>query len=162
VVTEDRSLFLEIINDIIYMVRLGDGDYRQARIEYINSRIERLTGYDSESFLKDPALWMRIIHPEDIRRVLLSVLRMIRGKREVLREHRILTKKGSYIWVEDKFIPIVEKDKVIGFIGIARDITRRKVLEDISLLALKEEPQKLFETTVRWIREIMNADLVAV
>ncbi len=157
-----RSLFLEIVNDIIYMARLKDEDCRKARVEYINRRVRDLTGYDPETFIKDATFWVRIIHPDDLFSVLRSVLRLIKRKEEVVREYRVRTRGGGYIWVEDKLIPIVEEDRTLGFVGIARDITRRKVLEDLSLLALRSEPQELFERTVLWIKEALNADLVVI
>ena len=156
------SLFLEIVNDIIYLVRFENEDCRTARIEYINTKVEDLTGYEPEAFLGDPSLWVKIIHPEDVGRVFRSVVRMIRRKKEVVREYRVKTKRGSYIWVEDKLIPVIEGGRTLGFVGIARDVTRRKVLEDISLLALEKDPQELFDISVYWIKEVLNADLVAV
>ncbi len=161
-VTESRSLFLEIVNDIIYMIRLEKEDCRKARIEYINSRVENLTGYKPEDFIGDASLWIELIHKDDLRRIIKSILKLIKEKKEIVREYRIRTKEGNYIWVEDKLIPVLEKNKVIGCVGVARDITKRKILEDISMLALEGDLQQLFNKAVQWIKEALKGDLVII
>ena len=162
-VIKGRSLFLEIVNDIIYMVRLDStGDPATARVEYINHRVKDFTGYEPEEFVKNPSLWASMVHPEDLDRVLKVTLRLVREKKAQIREYRIKTKEGNYIWVEDRLIPVIEKDKLIGFVGIARDITKRKVLEDLSLLALEVSLRELFDRTVSSIREALNADPVVI
>ena len=158
-----QSLFLELVNDIIYMVSLGEeGDPSTARVEYVNRKVKDITGYDPEDFVKDPSLWARLVHPRDKRRAIESALELIRKKRGVLREYRVKTSDGRYIWVEDRIIPVFEKGRVVGFIGIARDVTRRKVLTDLSLIALEGKLEELLEKAVRWTAQSLKADLVVV
>jgi len=158
-----QNLFLELVNDIVYMVSLKDStDPATARVEYINRKVKDITGHDPEDFVKDPSLWTQLVHPKDFNFVLRATYNLIRKRENILREYRIRTKEGSYIWVEDRLIPVIEKDKVIGFIGIARDVTKRKVLEYLSVLALGRDIQKLFDRAVSCIKDALNADLVAI
>ncbi|MDQ7082514.1 MAG: hypothetical protein Q9N34_05830 [Aquificota bacterium] len=42
-----QSLFLELINDIIYMISLRDSrSPSTARVEYINRKVEDITGFE--------------------------------------------------------------------------------------------------------------------
>ncbi|RLJ69965.1 PAS domain S-box-containing protein/diguanylate cyclase (GGDEF)-like protein [Hydrogenivirga caldilitoris] len=158
-----KSLFLEIINDIIYMVRIeGSQDPATAKVEYINSRVKELTGYEPKDFISDPSLWVNLVHPEDVDSVLRVTLKLLKEKEPQVREYRVRTRKGNYIWVEDRIIPILEKRKLVGFVGVARDITRRKTLEELTLLALELDLRELFNRAVSLVREAFNADLVVI
>ncbi|WP_457600379.1 bifunctional diguanylate cyclase/phosphodiesterase [Hydrogenivirga sp.] len=160
---DGKSLFLEIINDIIYMVSLEDAkDPATAKVQYINRKVEDITGYRPDEFISDPSLWVRLVHPKDTERVLKVTLNLMRKKEGATREYRVRTKGGNYIWVEDRLIPILEKGKLIGFVGIARDITKRKILEDLTLLALEKNVGELFRKTVSMVKEAMGADLVVI
>ena len=158
-----QSLFLELVNDIIYMVSLREGeDPSTAKVEYVNRKVKDITGYEPEDFVKDPSLWVKLVHPRDKRRAIESAVELIKKRRGVLREYRVRTSDGRYIWVEDRIIPVFEKGRVVGFIGIARDITRRKVLTDLSLIALEGKLEELLEKAVLWTAQSLRADLVVV
>ncbi|GEM_PF-1354671 len=158
-----QSLFLELINDIIYMISLGEGENPStARVDYINSRVKDITGFEPRDFMNNPSLWSTLVHPEDRDGVLRVTLRMMKEKRGGVREYRVKTKSGSYIWVEDRIIPVLEKGKVIGFVGVARDITKRKVLEELSITALEEDIENLLSSAVKRVKDALNADLVVV
>ncbi len=160
---KNSNLFIELINDVIYTVKLSEGgSIYGARVEYVNSRVEDITGFKPQDFIKKPTLWLRLVHPDDVRRVIEQGSELLQGKESVTRLYRVRTKQGNYIWVEDKVIPIRRGRKLIGFIGIARDVTRRKALEELSLLALEGNPQSFFKKAVDTIRELMNADLVVI
>ena len=156
-----QNLFLELINDILYMVSLkGHEDPVTAKLEYINTKVEDITGFNPSEFLEDSHLWINLVHPEDRGLVVSVVEELIREREAKTRIYRVKTKDGYYIWVEDRLIPVIEEEQVIGFVGVARDITKRKVLEDILYIALEGELKELFDKTVRWIKEALKADLV--
>lgn len=158
-----QRLFLELINDIVYMVSLKEEeDPARARVSYVNHRVKDITGYDPEEFLKDSSLWVSLVHPDDVGGALKTSLELLKEKTSKVREYRVKTKDGNYVWVEDRIIPVIEKGKVIGFIGVARDVTKRKVIEELSLLALEKDLQGLLFRTVEAVGEALRADLVVI
>ncbi len=158
-----RSLFLELINDILYIVSLKEPDNpRSAKIEYVNSKVKEITGYKPDDFIKDPTLWMSIVKQEDKVQVLKTTEELIRRKEARVRIYRVRTKRGKYIYMEDRIIPVIDEGKVVGFVGVARDITRRKVLEDLTLTALEGDVEELLRRGVRWVREVLEADVAVV
>ncbi len=154
---------MELANDIIYIVSLeNEENPASAKLQYINRRVEDITGYKPEDFMEKPELWISIVHPKDVRSVLEITLSLVKNKEAQIREYRVKTLPGNYIWMEDRLIPLVEKDKVIGFIGVARDITKRKLLEEFSLHALETDTSHLFSKVVKEIRSALSADVVVI
>ncbi len=157
------NLFLELVNDIIYIVSLkNEENPASAQVQYINHRVRDLTGYSPEDFIKDPTLWISIVHPKDVHRVLSVTMSLIENKEGLAREYRIKTRAGNYIWVEDRLIPMLEGERVIGFIGVARDITKRKLMEEFSLHALEKDTEHLFSRVVKDLKDAMSADVVVI
>ncbi len=159
--TGSQGLFLELVNDILYVVSLKDPrEPGTARLEYVNSKVEEITGYRPEDFIKDPTLWIRIVHPDDKTQVLKTAEELIKLKEPRVRVYRVKTRRGTYIWMEDRIIPVTDEGKVIGFVGVARDITRRQVLEDLTLIALEGDIDDLLRKAVLWVKEVLGADVV--
>ena len=158
---QGKGLFIELVNDILYVVSLKDPrEPGTARLEYINSKVEEITGYRPRDFIENPSLWLRIVHPEDKVPVLRTTEELIKRKEPRVRTYRIRTRGGNYIWMEDRIIPVIDRGKVIGFVGVARDITRRKVLEDLTLIALEGNTEDLLSKAVLWVKEALGADVV--
>ncbi|WP_202320638.1 PAS domain-containing protein [Archaeoglobus neptunius] len=61
-------------------------------------------------------------------------------------EYLIKTKDGKDLWVEVKTRPIFENGKLVAILGIARDVTERKLLE-LRLRDAEEKFRKIFENT---------------
>jgi diguanylate cyclase (GGDEF)-like protein/PAS domain S-box-containing protein len=158
-----QGLFLELVNDILYVVSLRTPqEPATARLEYVNSKVEEITGYKPKDFTENPSLWLKIVHPEDKVSVLKTTEELVKYKVPRVRLYRVKTKKGSYIWMEDRIIPITDGEEVVGFVGVARDITRRKVLEDLTLIALEGDLGELLSKAVAWVKEALGADVVVV
>ncbi|MDQ7081707.1 MAG: PAS domain-containing protein [Aquificota bacterium] len=160
---KDRGLFLELVNDILYVVSLKDPrEPGTARLEYVNARVEDITGYRPRDFIENPSLWLSIVHPEDKRSVLRTTEELIRSKEPRVRVYRVKTRKGNYIWMEDRIIPVTDRGEVIGFVGVARDITRRKVIEDLTLTALEGDIEGLLSEAVARVKDALGADVVVI
>jgi PAS domain-containing protein len=57
---------IEQIPAVTYMSLLA----ATSRRIYIRPQIKRLYGYDDEDWLREPLLWLRLLHPDDRDRVL--------------------------------------------------------------------------------------------
>ncbi len=97
--------------------------------EYINPALNKILGYSPEEFYADPALFVKILHPDDQRLVEAAM----RGEIELepLSVLRWVHKDGSIVWTEHRHIPIFDQaGDVLAVEGIARDITERKRAEE--------------------------------
>jgi signal transduction histidine kinase len=73
---------------------------------------------------------MSIIHPDDLSLAVETFQQVLCGEATSPYELRILSKSGEYLIGEFKSVPNIEKGKVVGEFGIARDITERKRAEE--------------------------------
>ncbi len=104
-----------------------DNDYR---FVYSSPSCERITGYAAEEFLRDPALLMGIVHPED--RALMAEHRKTfhSSAEHGEMEFRIVRRDGAVKWVEHVCKPIPEAGRSPGRRSSNRDITERKQAEE--------------------------------
>ena len=123
------------------------------RFLYISPACERITGYRATELIDDPALFGRLMHPEDRDRC--------SGHFRVLdREHdpgclhfRILTRAGEERWIEHVCNPVYASDgRYLGRRGVNRDVTERmraeRLLRESEALRHQSEAQyrTLFES----------------
>src|SRR5688500_10663737 len=69
------------------------------RIRYVNERIEELLGHPRESWLADPDLWQRSLHPDDRERVLRAVTDAVEARTDFAQTYRIRSAAGRWLWV---------------------------------------------------------------
>lgn len=115
-----RSLF-ETVKDIIFTLS-NDGE-----ITSLNPVFEAITGYSRDEWVGKH--FAPIIHPDDLHFSLDLLRRALQGEMLPVFELRLLTKQGEY-----KLMECTVAQKTIGgefvIIGIARDVTERKNLEE--------------------------------
>ncbi|MBA4313493.1 MAG: hypothetical protein C0417_12790, partial [Chlorobiaceae bacterium] len=80
-----------------------------------------------------------LVHPEDLPKAITAFKNILSGEKLEPYELRILTKLGEYKIGEFSPSALMSGDKIIGVLGIARDITERKRIE--------EELKKSYEKT---------------
>jgi diguanylate cyclase (GGDEF)-like protein/PAS domain S-box-containing protein len=107
----------------------------QSTTLYISPQIEPLIGYHPAEWMADPALWSRLLHPDD-REEAMRLHRRSNETREPFRaEYRMIARDGSCVWVRDEATCV---DDPWGRIwqGVLVDITARKRAElDLEFLA---------------------------
>jgi diguanylate cyclase (GGDEF)-like protein/PAS domain S-box-containing protein len=136
---EELRKILTNIDEIVYSIKV-EADPLASTVQFMSPRTEDIVGYRPEEFMEDEGLWFRILHPEDVPTVTESTQKILEVRSVGVREYRLRHKEtGEYRWLEDKIVPQVgESGKVIGFFGVARDITDRKRVD----LALRESEQR--------------------
>jgi len=125
------KLLTETIDDIIYVI-----DLKNQKISYISSAVEKITGWNKESFYEDSDLWMEMILPEDRPRIRSYVSKIIgekKGESEFNTKklnYRIQTKDGKVKWLSESFkIIFDENEEALQVIGHAADVTQEKESE---------------------------------
>lgn len=108
--------------DVIYRYRIRP----QRGFEYVSPAAVHLLGYAPEEFYADPDISLKIVHPDD-RRKLVS---LARGRVPEMIELRLQRKDGTIVWTEQRNVPVYDAEaNRVALEGIARDITTRKQRE---------------------------------
>lgn len=92
---------------------------------YVSPAFEVIYGRSCQELYRDPALWRRSVHPEDLARVEEWWREHYREPTEV--EYRIVRPDGTVRWVRDVSFPVLdESGHLIMLTGASEDITERR------------------------------------
>jgi PAS domain S-box-containing protein len=97
-------------------------------ITSLNQAFEVSTGWDRAEWLGKT--YYDLFHSEDVEGSRQYFILALEGARVPVREIRIHHKGGGYVLGEFTITAQKERGKVVGLIGVARDVTERKRLED--------------------------------
>lgn len=98
----------------------------------------RITGYSLDELQHQNGLGL--LHPDDINESS-KVFERVAGKPgsiEVV-THRLLHKKGNYIWIEGTFTNLLHEEAISGIVFTYHDITQQKQAEEEIITAYKEK-----------------------
>ncbi|NQT63943.1 MAG: PAS domain S-box protein [Candidatus Marinimicrobia bacterium] len=123
---ETNRLILNSVEEIIYMVTLSKDAPMAGEIKYVSQKSEEIIGYTYKEFINNPNLWFELVHPEDIPLLSQTTEQIVSSGKNSVREYRMRHKSGEYRWFSDHVVPQRDNDDVIGFFGVARDVTERK------------------------------------
>ena len=134
--TEERyRTLVEHIPAVTYIDRIDE----VSSAIYMSPQVEEILGYTAEEWLEDPELWIRVLHPEDKKRILAEAWRTNETGDPFRVEYRMVPKSGPIVWVRDEAVLVRdEQDIPLFWQGILYDITERRRVE----AALKESEQR--------------------
>ncbi len=100
------------------------------RMLYISPAYEKIWGRTCQSLYADPSSWLEAIHPDDRQRVLRSATtQQTSGAYD--EEYRIVRPDGQERWIRDGAFPVrTAGGDVQRIVGVARDVTERRQLEE--------------------------------
>ncbi len=112
---------------------------------YVSPSCERVSGYPAESFLNDPSLMRRIVHPKDIDKLSAHLeAHCIQEAGPGHLEFRIIIRDGEERWIEHFCQPVFDEEgRWLGRRASNLDITERKRAE-AALWQAKERFEKVF------------------
>jgi PAS domain S-box-containing protein len=114
----------EIIDEVFYITSPG-----ATQILYISPAYEKIWGRTCESLYQKPHSWLEAIHPDDRDRILSAFVKQLQGGR-LQEEYRIIRPDGELRWISDRNFHIYdEAGQVLRYVGVATDITERKLAE---------------------------------
>ncbi|MGE3958131.1 MAG: nitrogen regulation protein NR(II) [Vicinamibacterales bacterium] len=124
---EARSLITDLTETIDEVFWIADASI--TRMLYISPAYERVWGRSCASLYENPKSFIDAIHPADRARVVDDLV-VQRDGLPFDHEYRIERPDGSVAWVWDRGYPVRNAyGQVTRYIGVAQDITLRKVSE---------------------------------
>lgn len=95
---------------------------------FISPGYEKVWGYSCESLYNNPASWLESVLPEDRKDAKLETRFYDTSEQLPNKKHefrfRIRHPSGDIRWIKDTHFPVMEKNELIGFCGIAEDVTQ--------------------------------------
>ena len=122
---------VEAAPDVIYVIA-ADGT-----LTSLSPAFEKISGWPRADWIGKP--FLPLVHPGDQALAMETFQQVLRGETPPVYQLRILSKTGDYLIGEFTSTPYIEQGRIVGELGIARDITGRKRAEQ----ALKESESRL-------------------
>ncbi len=98
---------------------------------YMSPPVNRIFGYSEEEFKKDKNLWIRLIHKDDKKGLLVKLEKLLKRGDPYIHEFRMKRKDGNIVWIRDHAKAILdEKGNPTKITGLIFDITERKQAEE--------------------------------
>ena len=147
---------VETVPEAIYTISAQDGT-----ITSLNPAFETITGWQRSEWLGKS--FMSMIHPDDLPLAIETFQKTLAGEVVPPFELRVHSKSGQYLTGEFTSKPQIEKGKIIGELGVVRDITERKKTEDRMeklnrcFLSLKADPADNINRIVALCGELLDA-----
>lgn len=145
-----------LVNQIPAVVFQGYPDWS---VDFLDRKIETLTGYPKEDFDSRRLKWCDLIPAEEMPYVRQTFVEALKSPhKSYVREHRIRKRNGDYAWVQCRGqIFLDDHGKVAYISGVTFDITQRKRAEE----ALRES-EKLYRLLAENVSDVIwTADLNA-
>ncbi|WP_419737136.1 GGDEF domain-containing protein [Pseudomonas sp. COR18] len=128
--SEREQLFSSLLVSVNAVLWAFDWEARQ--MLYVSPAYERIFGRSAGLLLADYDEWRNSIYPDDLDHAERSLAEVLEKGAVEDREYRIIRADGEIRWLSDKcFISRhAEPGQRVIVVGIAEDITEKKVLED--------------------------------
>ncbi|MEG4089125.1 PAS domain S-box protein [Microcoleus sp. Pol12B4] len=113
----------------------------QKQLLYVSPACEKIWNLSCQSLQSEPEAFWDAIHPEDLDRVKAAFEKQVRGDYD--EEYRVVRSptgatptEGSFCWVRDRAFPVrSQTGEIYRIVGIAEDITQRKLAEEFQKVA---------------------------
>jgi PAS domain S-box-containing protein len=103
--------------------------YEDWSVDFLDDKIEKLTGYPREDFNSRKLNWYDIVVEEDIQSIQELFKKALEADRVYLREYRIKTKSGDILWIRERSQIALDENGELAYIsGIFADITEMKLM----------------------------------
>ncbi|MCL5268260.1 MAG: PAS domain S-box protein [Bacteroidetes bacterium] len=97
-------------------------------IQSLNPAFEVMTGWKRKQWVGRS--FTDLLHPEDRKKVTSAFQRLVKGEVSEIEEYRVTKKSGESLTLEFNSTVQMRDRKVVGVLGVARDVTAQKFLEE--------------------------------
>ncbi len=100
-------------------------------VDFIDNKVETLTGYPKEYFDSRKLQWKELIHPEDLLATKQRFILALKTNKAYVRDYRICRKDGEIRWIHNRGNIFLDAAGKIDYVsGVLFDITDRKQAEE--------------------------------
>jgi PAS domain S-box-containing protein len=111
----------------------------------VNKRIIEIGGYNEDEIVGKRLAFLKMFPPQSLAKVLYNFTRLISGQDCPPFDVEVYTKAGEKLDVELRGSPLRKAGRVVGMVGVIRDITKRKRAEEQIKASLREKEVLLKE-----------------
>ena len=148
-------LLVESSTDMLFTVDLN------GRFLFVNKAFKKCLGYSKKEMMKINGF--SLVHPDDREKVRRQFGQIISGKTVDNMEYRYKAKAGKYIHILNNAAPISDfQGKIVAALGIARDISPRKKMEEELQKAHDELEHRVAVRTAELLKlnEKLNKEII--
>lgn len=125
---ESEQMFRQLADNIREIFFAIEAD--PPRMAYISPPFEEITGRTRQGFYERADAWIELVHHEDKRHAARVFERAIGGVATAM-EYRVVRPDGTIRWIYARSFPVTDsKGKLSRIVGIAEDITERRLIFD--------------------------------
>ncbi len=156
----DSSILVQAVNAANDGFVITDNKLPDNPIVFVNEAFEKMTGYKREEILHRNC---RFLQGEDRHQEALGILRQaIREGKPCRVEMRNYKKDGTLFWNELSMAPLIGKNgEITHFVGIQKNITNQKRLEEALYSQTRQDPLTLLYNRRGFLVEARRAVLLA-
>jgi PAS domain S-box-containing protein len=105
--------------------------YLDCGVDFIDEKVEELTGYRKREFDTRHLNWLDVLLPEDHQLFKEAFLKGLKESGSYVREYRIRRADGEILWIQDRGQILCKPDGLVDYIsGVFFDITERRHAEE--------------------------------
>jgi two-component system phosphate regulon sensor histidine kinase PhoR len=101
-----------------------------AHPDFISPSVDKLVGYSADEFLRDPGLFLRLVHPDDRERMAEERTSPPDATRRSRAEYRMVSRDGRTVWVHEEAAVVLGSDgQPLCVQGFLLDMTEAKTAD---------------------------------
>jgi PAS domain S-box-containing protein len=140
-------LLVENLPSIVYK------GYKDWSVDFVDEKIEALTGYSMDEFNSRRMKWSELIVEEDLAWAKEIFIKALKVDKSYVREYRIKTKGEDILWIEERAMILCDQKGEIDYVsGVFFDITEQRKAQE----ALSRSEAELLEKS-RHLEEVNAA-----
>ncbi|MCX6793141.1 MAG: PAS domain-containing protein [Candidatus Falkowbacteria bacterium] len=153
----NEQRFIELANNISEVFLTIEMEPIE-KVTYVSPAFNKLWGLEEKTLYDNPRAWLDCIHKDDAARVLEAFNNFVINKTSYEEEYRIVRKDNEILWIFDKKELILnEAGEVVRMVGVARDITKEKIVdqEKTEFVSLASHQLKTPIGSISWNAEML-------
>lgn len=104
--------------------------YKDWSVEFIDRKVEVLTGYNVDDFNSGKMKWSDVVLEEDFKAARQSFIQALKTDKSYIREYRIKSKAGGIFWIQERGHIVCDSKGEIEYIScVFFDVTETKKLQ---------------------------------
>jgi len=110
-------------------------------LHYVSPQVEALLGYPPQAWIDDPALFFRMIHPDDIGKINAEAQEAIDGRGFARTEYRMLDRAGNIRWFRDEAVLVRDPaGRPVAWHGVLIEVGQFRQPEAIPVAEALDRP----------------------